>query len=220
MFELLKMEIQLLKAGLRALLKALAYALAAAHRLASKGAQPPGSGLEEAREIAPDREEPILGAPPAPRLEPRPARPSPLRESYSPLRQRERVGREVSFAAPWRSGGKIAMRASAARIARKASRKAGETAVVGVLLWRGQRRKTRADGSSYSCYCADVETDEGAVVELVGADLERAIAASGAEIGDRVRVEKVGRLPVDLGQGRRAQKNLWNVHMEKDRWRQ
>lgn len=218
MLELVKLEIRLLRAILRATLNALAAALALAERLARKGAETLGGGREEAREITPEREEPILDALPQPRLEPpepRPARPSPLRESYSPLRQRERVGREVSFAAPWRSGGKIAMRASAARIARKASRKAGETAVVGVLLWRGQRRKTRADGSSYSCYCADVETDEGAVVELVGADLERAIAASGAEIGDRVRVEKVGRLPVDLGQGRRAQKNLWNVNVEK-----
>lgn len=219
MLELVKLEIRLLRAILRATLNALAAALALAERLARKGAETLGGGREEAREITPEREEPILDALPQPRLEPpepRPARPSPMRESYSPRRQRERAGHELSSAAPWRHGGKMARRAPAVRMVRKTPRKAGETAVAGALLWHGQRSRTRPDGSSYSCYCADVETDEGAVVELVGADLERAIAASGAAIGDRVRAEKVGRLPVDLGQGRRAQKNLWSV----EKWHQ
>lgn len=82
--------------------------------------------------------------------------------------------------------------------------------VVGTLLRHGMRDKSREDGSSYRCYCADIETDDG-VVEVVGVDLERAISAAGASPGDRVRAVKSGRVPVELRNGRRGTKNLWIV---------
>jgi len=62
-------------------------------------------------------------------------------------------------------------------------------------------------------YCVTMEADElnGNVLPVYGADLVRAIDECGAKVGDRVRIEHLGRIEWREPGGKKAWKNAFNV---------
>ena len=62
-------------------------------------------------------------------------------------------------------------------------------------------------------YFVTVEGRDGEEHTLWGVDLERALAASGAQIGDRVAVDHKGAQPVTLPNGEQAHRNSWEVRL-------
>ncbi|MBT0177915.1 Ti-type conjugative transfer relaxase TraA, partial [Listeria seeligeri] len=60
-------------------------------------------------------------------------------------------------------------------------------------------------------YFATLENDKGERHTIWGVDLERAIAASGAQRGDRIGLEHGGSQTVRLPDGTTAERNTWHV---------
>lgn len=187
MFELIKMELALVRHAASAIGQCLRGILAAFSRGGRTAVGEPANGATNA-EAVPGPGDPGPSAPPA---------------AHKP------GSGGGHFATPLlRDGVILGMRAKPR--ARKRKRRA-EMVVEGTLLCHGLREKLREDGSSYHCYCADIEIHDGTVVEIVGTDLQRALAAAQAAPGDRIRAAKSGRVPVELHNGRRGSKNLWIV---------
>jgi len=75
---------------------------------------------------------------------------------------------------------------------RKANAKTVVNSHHGELVAAGVERRTK-DDRSFNQYCVDVRLDEtGAIERTWGADLERALKASGAQVGDQVEVRFLG----------------------------
>lgn len=86
----------------------------------------------------------------------------------------------------------------------------GLAAYTGALLSCGvepQRRGNR----TFDCYSITIDDEAlGTHQQLSGTDLERALAESGASVGDRVRVEVVGETPTVV-KGKPVTKKIWQV---------
>jgi hypothetical protein len=80
----------------------------------------------------------------------------------------------------------------------------------GVLLSACVQTRRTAN-SQYDAFCLTFDDEAlGAEHQLWGADLERAIEESGAQVGDRVRVELVGETPTVV-KGKTVTKKIWQV---------
>ena len=86
----------------------------------------------------------------------------------------------------------------------------GLAAYTGALLSCGvepQRRGNR----TFDCYSITIDNEAlGTHQQLSGTDLERALAESGASVGDRVRVEVVGETPTVV-KGKPVTKKIWQM---------
>lgn len=60
-------------------------------------------------------------------------------------------------------------------------------------------------------YFATLENDKGEQRTVWGVDIQRAIAESGAELGDKISLEHKGSVPVTLPSGEIAERNQWEV---------
>jgi len=68
------------------------------------------------------------------------------------------------------------------------------------------------DPKNRDSYYVTLETDGGKRHTTWGVDLERALAASHAKVGDRIGLEHVGSETVRLPDGQTAKRNTWKVH--------
>jgi len=82
---------------------------------------------------------------------------------------------------------------------------------VGQLLHGGPRTVTPRGRSPYEVFEATIRLDNGADLPLRGAELERALFQAGCEKGDRISVTPMGKVPVDLSNGGKGEKNLYKV---------
>lgn len=83
---------------------------------------------------------------------------------------------------------------------------------VGQLLHGGPRTvNPRGGRSPYEVFEATIRLDNGAELPLRGAELERALLQAGCEKGDRISVTPMGKVPVDLSNGGKGEKNLYKV---------
>lgn len=78
------------------------------------------------------------------------------------------------------------------------------------LVEHGHAPYQHKDGNRRS-YFVTLTTDGGDEKTIWGVDLERAVEASGATVGDRVSLEHVDAAPVDLPQGGTAMRNSWQM---------
>ncbi|EJE6497447.1 relaxase/mobilization nuclease domain-containing protein [Salmonella enterica] len=72
--------------------------------------------------------------------------------------------------------------------------------------------KPNAKGS----YFVKLESDNGKIRKVWGVDLERAVSESGAKIGDRIKVEHIGAVTVQLPDGQTAERNGWQIQVSPD----
>lgn len=82
---------------------------------------------------------------------------------------------------------------------------------VGQLLHGGPRTVTPRGRNPYEVFEATIRLDNGAELPLRGAELERALVQAGCEKGDRISVTPMGKVPVDLSNGGKGEKNLYKV---------
>lgn len=82
---------------------------------------------------------------------------------------------------------------------------------VGELVRAGPQVVRPANRTPYEIFEAALRLDNGAELPLRGAELERELVASGCEIGQRVAITPMGKVPVDLGGDKVGQKNLYRV---------
>lgn len=78
------------------------------------------------------------------------------------------------------------------------------------LVEHGSAPYQHKDGNRRS-YFVTLQSDNGTEKTVWGVDLERAVEASGAEVGDRVSLDHVDASPVDLPQGGTAMRNQWQM---------
>ena len=84
-------------------------------------------------------------------------------------------------------------------------------AFVGELVKAGSTRITPPDRPPFEVFEATLALDNGSELALRGAELERELSASGCEIGQRIEITPMGKVPVTLANGIEAQKNLYRV---------
>ncbi len=82
---------------------------------------------------------------------------------------------------------------------------------VGVLKQSGSHRMTPRDREPYEVFQATILLDNGAELPLRGAELERELDAAGCQVGERVSITPMGKVPVTLAGGREGSKNLYKV---------
>lgn len=83
---------------------------------------------------------------------------------------------------------------------------------VGQLLSAGPRLVTPRNRPHYEVFELTIKLDNGAELPLRGAELERELLAAGCELRDRISVTPMGKVPVELTNGGRGEKNLYKVH--------
>lgn len=82
---------------------------------------------------------------------------------------------------------------------------------VGRLI-SAQPQEVRPPGRKpYEIFEATLELDNGATLPLRGAELERELLAAGCEVGQRVAITPMGKVPVTLADGGEGRKNLYQV---------
>lgn len=82
---------------------------------------------------------------------------------------------------------------------------------VGRLMKAGSQEVKPQGRQPYEVFEATLELDNGAELALRGAELERELTASGCQVGHRVAITPMGKVPVSLGNGGEGQKNLYRV---------
>lgn len=82
---------------------------------------------------------------------------------------------------------------------------------VGRLTQAGAHKVTPKGRDPYEVFQATIEMDNGAVLPLRGAELERELEAAGCRIGERVAITPMGKVPVALSSGGEGSKNLYKV---------
>jgi hypothetical protein len=82
---------------------------------------------------------------------------------------------------------------------------------VGQLVKAGSERVTPKGRAPYEVFEATLQLDNGAELALRGAELERELSANGCNVGQRVAITPMGKVPVTLGNGSEGSKNLYRV---------
>lgn len=82
---------------------------------------------------------------------------------------------------------------------------------VGKLTQAGAHQVTPRGRDPYEVFQATIEMDNGAVLPLRGAELERELESAGCRIGERVAITPMGKVPVALSSGGEGSKNLYKV---------
>jgi len=82
---------------------------------------------------------------------------------------------------------------------------------VGKLTQAGAHQVTPKGRDPYEVFQATIEMDNGAVLPLRGAELERELESAGCRIGERVAITPMGKVPVALSSGGEGSKNLYKV---------
>ena len=82
---------------------------------------------------------------------------------------------------------------------------------VGKLTQAGAHKVTPRGRDPYEVFQATIEMDNGAVLPLRGAELERELESAGCRIGERVAITPMGKVPVALSSGGEGSKNLYKV---------
>lgn len=85
----------------------------------------------------------------------------------------------------------------------------------GVLVEHGQAAFEHREGEKPSYYVT-LENHQGERHTTWGVDLERAMQASGAQVGDRIGLQHEGSTPVTLPTGEQVERNQWRVLSEQD----
>lgn len=82
---------------------------------------------------------------------------------------------------------------------------------VGKLVKAGSQTMNPKGRASYEVFEATLQLDNGAELALRGAELERELSANGCNVGQRVAITPMGKVPVTLGNGSEGSKNLYRV---------
>lgn len=82
---------------------------------------------------------------------------------------------------------------------------------VGKLTQAGAHKVNPKGRDPYEVFQATIEMDNGAVLPLRGAELERELESAGCRIGERVAITPMGKVPVALSSGGEGSKNLYKV---------
>lgn len=82
---------------------------------------------------------------------------------------------------------------------------------VGRLVKAGCETVNPKGRPSYEVFEATLQLDNGAELALRGAELERELSANGCNVGQRVAITPMGKVPVTLGNGSEGSKNLYRV---------
>lgn len=81
----------------------------------------------------------------------------------------------------------------------------------GDLVAAGSRRMNPKGRPSYEVFEAKVHVGNGVDVPLRGAELERELERLGIQLGERVSITPMGKVPVSLGEGKEGTKNVYRV---------
>ncbi len=82
---------------------------------------------------------------------------------------------------------------------------------VGKLMKAGSEVVRPNGRAPYEVFEATLQLDNGAELALRGAELERELTANGCDVGQRVAITPMGKVPVTLGNGSEGSKNLYRV---------
>lgn len=82
---------------------------------------------------------------------------------------------------------------------------------VGQLVRASAERQTPPGRAPFEVFTATLLLDNGAEMALRGAELERELTAHGCNVGGRVAITPMGKVPVDLANGEQGAKNLYRV---------
>jgi hypothetical protein len=82
---------------------------------------------------------------------------------------------------------------------------------VGKLMKAGSQTMQPRGRAPYEVFEATLQLDNGAELALRGAELERELSANGCNVGQRVAITPMGKVPVTLGNGTEGSKNLYRV---------
>jgi len=82
---------------------------------------------------------------------------------------------------------------------------------VGQLVQAGSKRCNPPGRAPYEVFEATLALDNGAEMALRGAELERELTANGCQVGQRIAITPMGKVPVTLGNGEEGKKNLYRV---------
>jgi hypothetical protein len=95
--------------------------------------------------------------------------------------------------------------------AREPKKPRADVVCIGNLLGTGlAERKDAASGRTYQVFYADIDLGGGRSCRQTGADLERALRDAEVKVGDRVRLEQCGTVPVNGG---RFRKKVWTAEV-------
>lgn len=81
----------------------------------------------------------------------------------------------------------------------------------GELVSAGSRRVTPTGRPAYEVFEAKVRVSNGVDVPLRGAELERELEGMGIQLGERVSITPMGKVPVTLPGGKTGDKNVYRV---------
>ena len=82
----------------------------------------------------------------------------------------------------------------------------------GMLKYAGTKTMTPPNGGNpYEIFQAVLVLDNGAEMPLRGAELERELTGASCQVGDRVAIRPMGKVPVTLANGTEGSKNLYQV---------
>lgn len=82
---------------------------------------------------------------------------------------------------------------------------------VGRLVKAGSETVKPKGRAPYEVFEATLQLDNGAELALRGAELERELSANSCNVGQRVAITPMGKVPVTLGNGGEGSKNLYRV---------
>lgn len=82
---------------------------------------------------------------------------------------------------------------------------------VGKLVKAGSMKYTPTGRAPYEVFEATLALDNGAELSLRGAELERELTGACCEVGSRVAITPMGKVPVTLSNGGEGSKNLYRV---------
>jgi hypothetical protein len=87
----------------------------------------------------------------------------------------------------------------------------------GVLAQAGPKTMRPANGNPYEIFEVRLELENGTDVPLRGAELERELSGMSIKLGERIAITPMGKVPVELGDGKQGSKNVYRVERREQR---